>query len=85
MRKQDGAEKPQTPLGHEYGGLASSAFFRKQKGIDELDRLLEDGEAQRRQREAARNNALDVMLMALVVVLVLTALTRLAVWLARAF
>lgn len=84
MKEQEGAEKPQTPPGHEYVP-PSSALFRKQKDIDDLDRLLEDGEAERRQREAARNNAFDVMLMALFVALVLVALTRLAGWIARAF
>jgi hypothetical protein len=84
MKKQERAEKPETPPGREYL-LPSSALFRKQKDIDELDRLLEDGEAERRQREAARNHAFDVMLMALFVALVLVALTRLAVWIARAF
>ena len=60
-------------------------LFRKNKHIAEIDRLLSEGEPARRQREAARNKALDRLLMAIVVALVLIALTRLAGLVARLF
>ncbi len=60
-------------------------LFRNKKHIDEIDRLLTEGETGRRQREAARNKALDRLLMAILGALVLIAVTRLAVWLARLF
>ncbi len=59
--------------------------FHNQKDIKELNRLLSEGEAERRQRWDARSKKLDWLLIALVIVLVVTALTRVAVWLARAF
>lgn len=55
-------------------------LYRNNKHIAEIDRLLTEGEAGRRKREAARNKALDRLLMALLAALVLIAVTRLAVW-----
>ena len=60
-------------------------LFRNKRHIDEIDRLLTEGEPARRQREAARNKALDRLLMAILVALVLIAATRFAVWIARFF
>jgi hypothetical protein len=58
-------------------------IFGNQRHIKELERILADGEPERRKREASRNKALDRLLMVVMIVLVLTALTRIAVWLAR--
>lgn len=63
--------------------LMMYAPFQNQKHIQEIDRLLSEGEAERRQRWDARSKKLDWFLMALVIVLVVTAVTRVAVWLAR--
>ena len=61
------------------------APFENPKNTKEIDRLLSEGEAERQQRWDARSKILDWWLMALVIVLVLIALTRVAAWLARAF
>jgi hypothetical protein len=58
-------------------------LFGNDKHVKELERILADGEPQRRKREAARNKALDRLLMVVMIALVLLALTRIAVWLAR--
>ena len=58
-------------------------IFGNQRHVKELERILADGEPERRKREASRNKALDRLLMVVMIVLVLTALTRIAVWLAR--
>lgn len=60
------------------------APFQNPKRDKELDRLLSEGETERRRRWSARSKALDWFLIAVVVALVLTALTRVAVWLAGA-
>ena len=59
--------------------------FRNPKHVKELDRLLSEGETERRQRWAARSKTLDWLLIAVLIALVLTALTRLAVWVAGVF
>ncbi len=59
--------------------------FEDPRKVKELNRLLSEGETERRQRWDARSKKLDWLLMALVIAFVLTALTRVAVWLARAF
>ena len=59
--------------------------FEDPKNTKEIDRLLSEGEAERRQRRDARSTKLDWLLMAFVVAFILIALTRVAVWLARAF
>lgn len=59
--------------------------FQKQKDMEELNRWLSEGEAERRQRWDARSKTLDWFLIALVIALVVTAATRVAVWFARAF
>jgi hypothetical protein len=65
--------------------LMRNSSFQNQKNIKELERLLSEGEAERRQRWNARSRALDWLLIALLTALVLIAVTRAAVWLARAF
>lgn len=60
-------------------------LFGNQKHVQEIDRILSDGELGRRKREADRNKALDRLLIVVLIALVLTALTRVAVWLARIF
>ena len=55
--------------------------FQNQKHIQELDRILSDGETERRRRWDARSKTLDWLLIAVVVLLVVLALTRAAVWL----
>ena len=59
--------------------------FRNPKHVKELDRLLSEGETERRQRWAARSKTLDWLLIAVLIALVLTALTRLGVWVAGVF
>ena len=59
--------------------------FQNSKHIKELDRILSDGEAARRRRWDARSKTLDWLLIAIVVILVVTAFTRAAVWLAKFF
>lgn len=58
-------------------------LFGNQKHVKELERILADGEPERRKREAARNKALDRLLIVVVVALVVLAVTRAAVWLAN--
>ncbi len=83
MKKREETDNPHlAPRDHE---IASNALFRKQKRVDDIDLLSPQEESRRRQRMAARNNTLDVMLTVLLVTLVLVAVTRLAVWLANAF
>ena len=53
------------------------------KHVKELDQILSDGETERLRRSAARNRTLDWLLIAVVIALVVTALTRAAVWLAN--
>jgi hypothetical protein len=62
-----------------------SAPFQNPKTAKELDRLLSEGESERRQRWDARGKTLDWFLLALVIVFVLTAFTRIAGWLASVF
>ena len=60
------------------------APFEDPKSTKEIDRLLSEGEAELRKRWDAKGKMLDWWLMALVIALVLIAVTRVAVWLARA-
>jgi hypothetical protein len=62
-----------------------SDFLRNKRHVDEIDRLLREGEPERRKRQAARNKALDRLLMAILAALVVIALTRLSVWIAQLF
>jgi hypothetical protein len=57
-------------------------LFGNQKHVQEIERILSDGELGRRKRAAARNKALDRLLIVVMIALALTALTRVAVWLA---
>jgi hypothetical protein len=59
------------------------APFQNPKHRKEIDRLLSEGEAERRKRRDARSKMLDWLLMALVIALTLIAFTRVALWLAR--
>ncbi len=56
--------------------------FQNPKHAKELERLLSEGETERRQRWDARSKTLDWLLIAVLIALVLTALTRLAIWFA---
>jgi hypothetical protein len=57
--------------------------FQNSKHIKELDSILSEGEAERFRRWDARSKKLDWVLIALVIVLVVTAFTRVAIWLAN--
>jgi hypothetical protein len=59
--------------------------FQNSKHIKELDVILSDGESERRRRWDARSKTLDWLLVAIVIALVVTALTRVAGWLAKFF
>jgi hypothetical protein len=63
----------------------TNAAFQNPKHRKEIDRLLSEGETERRKRWDARSKTLDWLLIAVVIALVVTALTRVAVWLAGAF
>jgi hypothetical protein len=57
--------------------------FHNSKHIQELDRILSDGEAERRRRWDARSKTLDWLLIAVVIALAVTAFSRAAIWLAK--
>ncbi len=57
--------------------------FQNQKHIKELDVILSDGEAERRRRWDGRSKILEWSLIVIVIALVITAVTRVAVWLAK--
>jgi len=59
--------------------------FEDPKNTKEIDRLLSEGEAERRQRRDARSTKLDWLLMAFVVAFILIALTRVPAPPARSF
>jgi hypothetical protein len=59
--------------------------FQNSKHIKELDSILSEGETERRRRWDARSKTLDWALILVVIALVVTALTRVAVWLAKFF
>ena len=59
------------------------APIQNSKHRKEIDRLLSDGETERRKRWDARSKTLDWLLIAVVIALVVTAVTRVAVWLAE--
>lgn len=84
MKKREDVGKPQMPTTGDYE-TASSALFRKQKRVVESGLPSAQEELEGRQRMAARNKALDLMLKILLVVLVIIAVTRVAVWLAKGF
>ena len=56
--------------------------FQNPKDRKEIDRLLSEGEVERRKRWDAKSKTLDWLLIAVVIALVVTALTRAAVWFA---
>lgn len=84
MKKREEVGKPQPSTTGDYE-TASAALFRKQKRVDEIDLPSAQEESEGRRRMAARNNTLELILAVLLVALVLIAVTRLAVWFARAF
>ena len=53
-----------------------------EKHLKELDRLMSQGETTRRKRWNAKSRTLDWLLAAIVIALVVIALTRVAAWLA---
>jgi hypothetical protein len=85
LRNPHFRSNPTGPASFKMTVLMMNAPFQNQKNIKELDRLLSEGEGERRQRWDARGKTLDWLLIALVIALVLTAFTRAAVWLAKAF
>ena len=58
-------------------------LFQNSRHIQELDRILSDGEAERRKQWDARSRTLDWILIVIVIALVVTAFTRAAGWLAK--
>ena len=58
-------------------------LFQNPRENKEIERLLSEGETERRRRWNARSRTLDWLLIVIVIALVVTALTRVAGWLAK--
>lgn len=58
-------------------------LFQNPRESKEIERLLSEGETERRRRWNARSRTLDWLLIVIVIALVVTALTRVAGWLAK--